>query len=96
MALTRSQKAQQQLNGINKAHRASLAALHADFNKVYDAAMRAHGLTISGLADHLSFPVEFHEDIAEAKRALLAGRALAEQARRSSISSYHPQRRKSA
>ena len=73
------------LRAVDAAHRGALKALHDDYNKAYDAALRKHGLTIRTLADHLSFPPEFHDDVAEAKAAFLAGHRLAHQARQSSV-----------
>ncbi len=73
------------LRAVDAANRKTLKALHDDYNKAYDAALRKHNLTITKLADHFSFSPEFHADVAEAKRAFLAGHALAHEAKKSSV-----------
>ena len=83
----------QRLKAVDQAYRATLKSLHDDFNKAYDAALRKHGLTVTSLMDHFSFPLAFHADIAEAKKAHLAGRALALQARHSSVREMPRKRR---
>jgi len=70
---------------IDKAYRKSLAALKTDFNGVYDAALRKHGLSITKLQSHFSFPPEFHADIAEAKKDYLAGLRIVQDAKKFSV-----------
>ncbi len=78
---------QRRLQAIDAAHRSAMRSLNSEFNRTYDAALRKHGLTITKLSDHLTFPLEFHEDIAEAKKTFLAGHSLARQAKQSSARS---------
>ena len=85
-----ARQSRRRLKQIDDAHRLTLAGLRADFNQTYDALLAKHNLTIGTLADHHSFPIAFHEDLAEAKRAYMAGHDLAQQARASSVASLAP------
>ena len=78
------------MKGVDDAHRAAMAALHADFNREYDELLAAHDLGIAKLSDHHSFPLAFHADLAEAKANFNAGRQLADQARASAAASLRP------
>ena len=77
---------QRRVAAVDNAYRKSLRDLHGDYQKVYDAALRAHGLTLEGLHTHLALPQAFHDAVEEARAAFMAGHALVQQARHSSAS----------
>ena len=88
MRITKGQAARRRLQELNKLHLKSHVELHRDFNRAFDAVMRKHGLSVTGLMDVHSFPVEFHEDpeLVAAKEALKMGQQLAAEARHSAVS----------
>ena len=99
---TRSEQAKARVKVINRSHESAHHACHAVFRKAYAAAMARHGLKMGvvkngpSLMDHFSFPIEFHEDeeLNEARKALHAGLALAEDAKRSNAASLPRLRRR--
>ncbi len=75
---------QRRHRAVDMAYRKSLKSIHDDYNKTFDAMLRKHNLQINNIQDILSFPPEFHYDMAEAKKAFLSGHKLAQEAHHSS------------
>jgi hypothetical protein len=74
------------LKAANKAYEAAHFSLHYDYKRKYAETLRKHGLANEGgLKAHLTLPLAFHEDMKEAQKNLVAGLALAVEARRVSV-----------
>jgi hypothetical protein len=74
------------VQAANKAYEATHFNLHYDYRRKYAETLRKHGIpNDGGLTRHMTLPVEFHEDMKEAQRTLVAGLQLAVEARRVSV-----------
>ena len=87
MRMTRGQAGAQRLRELDKAYRKTHAELHREFNKVFDAVMAKHGLSLTSLQDVHSFPLAFHEDpeLLEAKNTFMLGQKLAAEVKQTSV-----------
>lgn len=75
MALTRTQRAAQRLKEVDAAYRAKHVAAHNVFRAHYYAMLNKHGLPAHDPQDVMTFhslPTAFHEDVADAKKTLIA------------------------
>jgi hypothetical protein len=86
LVIKRNSAFNKRLQAANKAYESAHFSMHYDFRRKYAETLRKHNIpNVGGVEKHFTLPLEFHEDMKEAQRTLIAGLELAKEARRVSI-----------